>query len=271
MNFKFYTLIITLNIFAFASCYTQMIHEFQDSLSELNRANEDTLVVFDIDRTLIIPKDPAFDCLTYIDQAIQNYYKTKRAINNYSKAYKAALYHEHVLMEDYIPQILESLQMKNVKTIALTSVGTQRDNLIPDMGVLRFNQLNKLGINFNRKFEWLDLTLNRLPKVSKTYPEFSYGILMTNYIEKGVVLIELLKLLNWIPKRVIFFDDLLHNIMSVEEHLRQYSKTTKTDIEFIGYNYIRAEMLDRRIDQKIIKLQINFLLKKGIWISADQF
>lgn len=272
MNFRFYIFVILVTILAFANARIEMIHTFDLSIEQLNRADKDTLVIFDIDATLIMPEDRAFDDQGILFDAIEKYYSKKRTINHYNRAKKLVSYCKQILVENTIVKIIEKLQSKNIKIIAFTHAPTKYFCSIPNMGKFRFNQLNNLGINFNRNFEWRDLILNSLPKYEKSYPKFYNGILMTNFQEKGTVLIEFLKQLNYKPKKIIFFDDKVQNLYSVDYYLRKFCSDNKCDIEYIGYHYIRFDTYFKKdVNQTILRHQINFLLKKGIWLPTEQF
>lgn len=270
MNYFFYFLFL-INIFNFASGYTQIIHKIDQAINILKDADENTLIIFDIDQTLITTKDPALINQSFIYDQINRFYNQTQTLNYFYKALKSIAYCKQELVENGILKIIKDLQDKNIKTIALTHVCTHYSNIIPYMGTFRFNQLNELGINFNKKFYWKNLILKNLPETNKSYPEFYNGILMTNLISKGEVLVEFLKQLNWAPKKIIFVDDIIENLQSVELYLSNYCYQNYYSIEYIGFHYIRSNLFSLSINSNTLKRQINFLLKKGIWIDTEQF
>ena len=265
MNFIFY-LFLVLNIFAFIQAEIQTIKSFDESIEVLNQTNENSLVIFDVDRTLIVPEQNAFnnDYLKLILNALKTNYAKTNDYENYVKLYRLAINFKQILIEPNIVQIIKDLQDRQIKTIALSNMKTEPNNLI-DWNKFRYDQLNGLDINFSSSFQE-KIILKNLQGLNNFSPIFYKGIILTNRIEKGVVLIEFLKIIKCQPKEVIFFDDDLENLKSVEEKLKKLD----AKIIFKGYYYIKADSLDASVDQAVFNAQVNHLIKYGYWLKPQE-
>jgi hypothetical protein len=263
MNFIFY-LFIFINIFIFAQADIKKIESFEESIETLNQADKNSLVIFDIDNTLIMPEDCAFHDPSPIFDTINKHFPDQND-EEHIKRCKPVIECKQILIQDIIVQIIKDLQNRAVRTMALTNLSSL-DSDIWDWKRLRYSQLNKLNINFNNSFEKKYIILENLVGDDDGHPIFYEGILATNRVNKGIVLVEFLKKIGWIPKRIIFFDDSLANILSVEEELRKLNP----EIEFHGYHYIKADLIDFSIDKDIFNSQVNYLIKYSCWVSPLQ-
>lgn len=264
MNFKFYLFII--NIFILIKSEIITIKSFEEVSEILQNSDADTLIIFDVDRTLIIPEENAFRYpnLPMILGAIDNYYQKTNHTNHFVKLAKIATNYKHIILESCIINIINNLQNKNAKLIALTDVMTEPDDIV-DWKILRFNQLKELDIDFSTSFQEESIILDNLPVFENNYPLFNKGMLLANNIAKGKVLTEFLNKIKWQPKKIIFFDDRETNLTSVENALTDLDP----NIIFKGYHYIKADLIDNTVDKEIFEQQINHLVKYGYWLQPQ--
>ncbi|MGI9214583.1 MAG: DUF2608 domain-containing protein, partial [Gammaproteobacteria bacterium] len=145
---------------------------------------------------------------------------------------------------------LNGSKTDKMSTIALTAMGTGKFGVIPNMEEIRIKELNKVGISFlplaplkgRNVFE----DLKNIPKFldePKGIPSLDSGVVFTAGIDKAVTLEHIFKTYNYYPKTIIFVDDLLYNLESVQ-HL-----ANKLNINFYGFYYKAASLISLPVIQ----------------------
>lgn len=197
----------------------QIIRDIIDNL------DKKTLVVFDVDDTLIRKKKE------------QGY----PSISNGAD-----------LIHDTTPQLIRDLQEKEVKVIALTHNLSEKETMnwldstqgeIMPFYQFRFRQLaqEKIGIDFSGAFPNIEHTYLSISTAFSTcfhisrHPCFYKGIIFTNTIsDKGIVLSAFLDQFELSPNFIIFIDDNLQQNIVVAKSLEKL----KADKENPLRNYI---------------------------------
>ncbi len=226
----------------------------------LERVDLNTLVLFDVDQTLIKQKDRILQpCKANWD--LWNVYARKTLENRdlvpegkYPKGYLRARIlsqMEFIEVDPHFQDLIATLKNRKIKTVAFTRMNTGPYGPIPSMEDWRFNQLKQIGYDFTFSFPELQL------------PMFKQGILYANKQDKGPVLLEFL---DHIPKptKIIFIDDRLDYLQSVETSL------AGTGIEFTGFHYTAVEMSLEPADEAIVARQLYYLAKTSNWLSDEQ-
>ncbi len=198
-------------------------------------ADQDTLVVFDIDDTLTYPGDPAFN--------LPNFKKYQRALApilgkwNPLKTFVSInlmAVDDAFLLDSDTPALIQALQKRNVPTIALTAMIAGKIEDREDMNSLRKKQLDQYQIDFSKTAPHTDrIIFDQLKSFLNYYPVSEYGIIVANGIEnsKVEVLLEYLKHSKCNPKRIIFIDDTLKHVELMAEPLKQKG------IEYTGIHF----------------------------------
>lgn len=258
--------------------YTYSIQVARDALQlqdALKAADTRSLVVFDVDQTLITEEDP-YDRLFVRDRKNA---KTLEAllcgyvdwlpdgVNISAIASRVAQLKKMILVDDTLAYIIKDLNARNIPTIALTDCKTGQYGLIPSLEDWRIKMLQDLGIEFNgsfasrpeMKFEGLGLH-NKVPTYKK-------GILFTGHAcDKGTLLITFLQAVGTLFEKVFCIDD---------------SKTyLKIECEalwlmlipsIIGIHYTAAEKLPAKFKPAVAELQLQQLLKCGdSWLTGKK-
>jgi hypothetical protein len=196
-------------------------------------SSPDTLVIFDIDNTLAHPagelsSDEWFCYL--VDQKIAEGHDYITAIYY---ALPAAYYAQFNIglepIEFFVPFLLKQLIKHNIATMALTT----RSLFVSERTL---EELEDINIQFLLPNISQDNLVLHMP-----YPCFySQSILFTGNNDKGQALLCFLQLMNYFPKKIIFIDDKMKYLLSVEKALEPY------DISFVG---IRYSGCDERVGQ----------------------
>lgn len=234
----------------------------------LENADENTLVIFDIDRTLVLMGDQLLHSgksgfkakiRTYpaYSQLPQNEQDTLLSI--------VLLKTSHQIIEPESVEIIHQLQSKNIKTIACTTLETGQFGIIPSMEKWRVDSLKHLDLNFENAFPNIP-EIRFFPNEPNRFPLFMSGALIASKRTKGEVIKLFLERLGWQPKKIVMIDDQLSALESVVNELNEFQ------IEFQGFHYRYVEeLLDRQIlDESLIHLQLSHLLEYHVWLTDEE-
>ncbi len=212
--------------------------------------DKDVLVIFDVDDTLTILSEPAFQYANYKVHHSEVFSKFMSSLNEEVKfiAFNLPiLISPSELIEPQTPSVIESLQNKGLKTIALTAVpaGNIDGLLLEDA---RIADLRRVGINFASCFPHVsDILFTNFPAGPyQSYILFKEGIIFANYVNKGAVLVEFLKNINWEPDVVIFVDDRIDHVYAVEKHLAEFNPK----IEYKGLHFQTQRTPYKKIERE---------------------
>jgi len=240
------------------------LHLFEKTVKDID---QQSLVLFDVDDTLIVPKDLilrlcAWDDLNdYIMEALEN--PEVVAPEKYKGVYflgQILSRMEFELVEPNIVSIIHSLQSRNIKAIALTKMRIGSYGVISSMEDWRIEHLKRLHIDFSLAFPQVsEIKINDLGFGPRAL--FKQGLLCANKLDKGPALTAFLNNIGWMPAKVIFIDNRFDYLRSVEESLQG------TGIEFLGFYYTAVENRPCFVNEKLAKFQFLHLVKTGIWLG----
>jgi hypothetical protein len=196
--------------------------------------NNNTLVMFDLDNTLITPplhSDLGSDQWFYamyqkkLDEGIE----AQQAIDSVLPVYKQAIAEINFEpVEHDTVAVVSHLQQKGVHVIGLTARSI-------DLAYRTIEQLAHIGIDFGKDHQECPI-----PYGTGKPALYMDGIIFSGNYSKGEVVASWLKETNYKPKKIIFIDDKLKNLVAVEEALH------KRDFPFYGLRY---GYLDKRVAQ----------------------
>jgi hypothetical protein len=230
----------------------------------ISSADQDSLVVFDVDDVLITPKDKVLRQNSYIYETVENILgesKSSEILELYSIIFSQRK--SCFVDERFVPLII-NLQNNGIKTIALTNCSTEKFYEIPSMKDWRIKELESFGYNFGYSWSGVqEIKFENLPTPEEgIFPMFSSGILFTNDIPKGNVLGAFLNHINFKPNHIIFIDDRLKYLESVADIAKNAS------ILYTGIEYIAAEMQANDFCKEFARRQLEILVKEKRWVSA---
>jgi hypothetical protein len=229
----------------------------------LDKADEDTLVVFDCDEVLITPTDTLFSPANKSD-----YKKTIRYLNEkvgFSKADDILIdirkRYKFRLVNDGLPQIIKKMQDRGVAVLVLTSHWTGKFHDIKSVENLRKNELNQFDFDFKKswkgigKMTFYELPA-KLPKYNVTrYPVFENGIIFACNLDKGKVLQKFLERIPQKFSKIIFVDDKRKNIRSIEKFCETNNVSGKCvqykKAELFKKNEVNSQELKKELDKII--------------------
>ncbi|MBA3816629.1 MAG: DUF2608 domain-containing protein [Parachlamydiaceae bacterium] len=230
----------------------------------INKADEQTLVIFDIDDVLITSRDEILkpynnEFAERLEQNLESRFSEEDCLRLWSTIW---LQRRNDLVEPQIIPLINKLILRKIKILSLTNSWTGSFGDIKSIEDWRIEELSRFGYNFGVCWEEQKIDIELKPKYPNRFPLFKQGILFTCGISKGQTLKYFMKKISWIPKKIIFIDDILENIYSVENY------ATEIGIDFLGFQYTSVK------DQQIwplnrIRAQIQFktLENEKIWLS----
>jgi hypothetical protein len=229
--------------FLISHSYTWSIIKELPSLSELEQyVNNETLLLFDIDNTLMRPKqmlgsDEWFTF--YLNKKIAEYNDRQKALKEALSLWGAIQTVTSVqYVEPCTQTVIESLRKKNISIMVLT----QRKQ---NFATLSIQQLRSLQLDFSKTapvktfFE-----LKEMPLV-----KYEEGALFCDEYHKGESFLCFLRQNALHPKRVVFVDD-------KRFQLEQLNVLESEGIEYFGLRYGGADVYVREFDPAVTEQQL---------------
>jgi hypothetical protein len=251
-----------------STCFAEIIKTNDTKIIEqtLQSVDTDTLVIFDVDDVLmhaddqILKSKNADACKVLVKKLKQQVGKDK--IQEVTSI--ILLTRKNSPVDLSMVNIIEDLQKRDIKVLALTNCATGKFGLIPNTENWRIAELSKHGYYFDKSWKNLkDINLKSLMKVTNdANPIYKAGIVFVDQTgAKGPVLDAFLTYATIKPKKIIFIDDKSKNLVSVEEFAKQHN------IEFIGIEYTKALEEKEVLNTDIAQLQFEVLKKEKKWLS----
>lgn len=240
----------------------QKIDSFEQAIPELNQCNDTTLVLFDIDDTLLSTAD------IFGTHPLPLLFKLRALIKHPQLLFRKNWEYYYSIMwqqtewcaiEPDSITIIDQLKDRGCTALGLTSMETGTFGVIENFPEWRSTALANLGIKFTDSFP--NTVFNELPSYRNNYPELYDGILCCNQQSKGSVLAAFLDNFNVQPSKIIFFDDSVENLVSVADICQQ------RNIPFTGFQYLRANKLAAKWDTQKALTQLDYLIQYGVWSS----
>lgn len=240
---------------------------FERAIQELD---QQSFVLFDVDETLITPKDLILkpcarsawnecaketleNCDLVAEGKDRNEYFLGQVLSKI----------EYELVDPKVINMIYHLQQRNIKTIAFTKMRIGSYGAISSMEDWRIQHLKQHQIDFSSAFpDFRELNVENLETGERAL--FKQGLLCANKQNKGPVLMAFLKKINWRPLKILFIDNRLDYLKSVETALEG------TNIEFIGFHYTDVERRPCIINEDLAKIQLMQLAKTGEWLSDQK-
>jgi len=197
---------------------TKNFHEIEHYLKP------DTLLILDIDDTLLIPAQTLGTDVWFRYRLGQHQEVEKdfsKALNRAISEWEAIRHITKVkIVEDGTDEIIKRLQQKNITIMGLTTQGLE-------LATCTVDQLHSLNIDLSKAAP----TQNHHYFTSRFGILYRHGILFTSGIQKGVALFNLLDQIDFKPKHIVFINDKDTNIREVEIIAEEKG------IDFIGLRY----------------------------------
>lgn len=233
----------------------------------IEQAPDGALVIFDIDDSIMTCCDPSLQEANKdrLDKVCQRYSEIM-PMSEYNRLYSIALRSREVeVVDNKIYDLLVTLMEKKINTIALTHTRTGSFGVIEKMEDWRIVELGHIGIDFSPLSPFTsELSLKNLKGPLGT-PNIKNGIIFTAELDKGKVLEEALKLLPKKPSQIIFVDDRIDNLESVEKIC------SKLQLPYLGFHYIAMKLRPvKYVDERLLEIQVDTLIREERWITSEE-
>jgi len=274
--FKFF--IFNILIYSALSAHAiefQNVNNF-DVLEQEESYDQDTLIIFDVDKVLLVlsePTDREYRKERAATRTVYSLWNTEselsKQLDQSTKERLWSIYLQNIqpmLLDPKIPELIQKLQKRKVKVIALTRFPVGKCGMISSLEEHRVQQLAAKKIDFSNSFpEVYSLTFPQFSLQDK-HPTFLKGILFTHMTacSKGELLKAFFKQINWTPKKVVAFDDKLDNLRSMQEALNPL------EVEFKGFEFTGATQFPAVFDQTLAEFQFQYLLENEKWLPAAE-
>lgn len=225
-------------VFSFGYLYANIapLYSIKDLHQHIQNHNH-ILVVFDIDDTLTILSEPAFQRPNFKVHHADTFNKIISPLSEKEKLIAFTLpllTTPSDLIEKDTSSFIEALQKNGIKTIALTAATGGRLAGV-DIEDHRIEELKRVGIDFSKSFTEMSETAFAgfpIAEIGKS-PFYKNGVILANEQDKGLVLGEFLKTIPWKPDLIIFVDDRIEHVQAVQNGLAIFDP----HIHFKGFHY----------------------------------
>ncbi len=172
-----------------------------------------------------------------------------------------------ILIDSSAPRLVNKLENRGVKTIALTAARTGKFGVIENAEDWRLKILKQFNLDFSKSFPKNQIIyFGDGAKKENDYSLFKDGVLFLGDEKstKGALLVQFLDKVQWKPKKVIFIDDKMSHLSSLENALNE------AKIPFQGYQYKGVEKLPGELNEQIAEVQFTYLRKDHKWLSDSE-
>jgi hydroxymethylpyrimidine pyrophosphatase-like HAD family hydrolase len=242
------------------------ISDFAPLTKLLEKSDRDTLVIFDVDHVLIMPTD----------EHTLNRHPYRKQLweeieGRLSKEDMKALYGltaskaKWRLVDPGIIDVFTHLKKRQIPSIALTSIYTGKFGNIEKLEDWRIKHLHDFGFDFVNLTPIREEMLLHELEEQDGIPILKSGVILTAQVDKGRVLEHILRRSNYYPKTIIFIDDMLNNLESLEK------LSSKLKIKFYGLQYTAvSNMPIPVINKKIERLRFQILENEHEWLTYQE-
>ena len=151
-----------------------------------------------------------------------------------------------IIVDHEIAELINKAQKSGIIVFALTSGNTSNYGIIPNRADLRIKTIKDIGIDFSKSMNlpYIDLS-GEMPLSTKdgsSNPIFQEGVIFAAKRPKGEILGKFLNFSKLDPEKIIFVDNQLKNVLSVEE------KCKELDIDYTGIHFTKlTSVRDKRV------------------------
>lgn len=166
-------------------------------------------------------------------------------------------------MQNDTAESIKTLQGKNIPILGFTSRGRHEwyNSQINGVDTVTESALNQIGVDFSKSR--LPMELSDLDTIFGDY--FHAGIIYgTNQYDKGELLETLFRITKYEPPKVVFVDDKLESLKSVEAAMK------KENIAFVGFSYSRPIEQQPKFDPMVANIQLDSLITSGKILSDEE-
>lgn len=255
MRFSFFWMLLVINAVLTGEIITT--NDFGCIVEACQGLDEKSLVLFDVDATLIVAQD------AILSPRGKDLFKQLIAGHTDRNLFREIrMKAPHKLVDSRSIAFIHHLISRNIPVIAFTAAqALVKEQIIP--GMWRVEELKRYGFDFSQSFPSYDYL--ELPKSEdqKQSPVYRQGVLYSSFHQKGDVLSAFLKHIDRRPDKVVFIDDEFVHVDSILTCME------KERIQCVGIHYTAANEIPCMLNPELARFQIEHFVKHGIWLSDD--
>jgi hypothetical protein len=232
------------------------IHEIKSMTEILPYINDQTLLVFDLDNTVIEPVQTlgSDQWFHYLNQS----YTVDQSVSIWSEVQPVSQMRP---VESFTPELILSEQMAGLKVMALTARPAT-------LAQVTENQLLSIGVSFLGAPVYgddiTDITDMNGQGQGDQGPQYIRGIeFVSPKLSKGEALVQFLHQIHFKPQRIVFVDDTAKHTVTVNESL------TQEGIENFEFRYGALDAQVAAFDSKTADIEFQIFQNDGKIISDD--
>jgi len=207
--------------------------------------NEETLILFDIDDTLMVPKQMlgsdewfGYRCRFHREQGLDQGKALEKALAEWEAVRHLT---EMEIVEEGTAQAIRELQEKGFQCMGFTTQGLA-------LATRTAQQLRGLDIDLKKSIPFQDDCYLELDNHGVL---FRNGIFFTSGTNKGKALFALCEKMGYSPKKIVFINDKY-------SHLREVEKVAEEkQVKFVGLRYGYSDGRKKCFSQEIADVQFN--------------
>ena len=266
------TFIVFIILFAFctqaAVLETEDIGIINDKIARLKKGD---MVLLDVKHVIFYSSDQV------MLHEHKSFFKQKFAQIQKSLGKEEAVRLKSIVLSSYKPiavdqeisEIVSRAQKSGIIVFALTSVNTNEYGIIRNRADLRIKTLKDIGIDFSKSTEldYIDLSKEMVLSKEKdrSKPIFQDGVIFAAKRPKGEILGKFLRLSKLKPGKIIFVDNQLENVLSVEATCKELG------IDYTGIHFTKMyNKPSKPLDKEIAEKKFEILLAENRWIDDNE-
>ena len=264
------TVLLVISCFSIP-CFAEAVKTNDIEILEqyMNQADKNTLVIFDVDDVLLVPKDQILQAHNKEDQLLLRKKLEKSVDKSEAEKLFSIIFEERKngVVDPKMPQLITELQSRGIKALGLTNCFTGKFGNITAVETWRTDELEKNGYHFvkswksikQKSFMYMALNTQESP------PLFTRGVIFASSAPKGDALEAFLKYAKFMPTKIIFIDNKTKHLESVKKFAQIHN------IPFIGIEYtVVADSKAKPLNKKRAEFQFEILQKERKWISDEE-
>lgn len=222
--------------------------------------DKDTIIFIEIDDVLVMPKSKMF---SYDSNPYRMFLNNLVTLGDRSPVYNKAIANWYGqrkvrLVEDGWIDFIQRVRDKGAKVYGLCSMPIELLNI----NEKRLKELQDLGIVFDSKINGKEqLIINN----ERSWPSmFDKGIVYTNAFAKSEAILDLFKVTNLSPKKLLSFGHIKYKVKAFDKVLRRFNMYFKSVL------YLGSREVTGRPDAEIVRFQQRELIEKGKWYEDEE-
>lgn len=243
-----------------------VINSIDEAALELAQANQDTLVIFDLDDTLLEPIDPIFQSRfhTRVDMT------KKKELPELSFLKELSFFNQRHLVEPQIASIIKDLHHKHAPTFVLSAFSGGSYGNVKDIHEFRHQELIANNIDFDQPLPIDSQALSdelENKTWGKPFVALKHGILSCHRERKSFIVSLFIHHMQRRPNKVIFIDDDARNFFQFKETLEPLEL-----LAISTYHYCAAhkENNTQQPESTIVQKQFELMIKRKCYVSYQE-